>query len=137
MQVTAEQLRSRYKSLQTESLLALQAQGGLTEEAGFLLMEELRARGAVDRNGTVLADVAMGEAASQATNPRMGSRSAAHFSMLIVSLLIAGVVAVVSRLAPVIWHSPADRLCQKHGYWYATDVGLNQVRCSSWKWPGN
>ena len=137
MDVTAEQLRSRYKSLQTEDLLALRIQGGLTEEAGLLLMEELRTRGAVDRKGAVLDDVAMAEAASRGTNHQMAPGSAAHFASLIAGVLVTGGIICFSYLAPFIWRSPADRVCQKHGYWYATEVGLSQIHCSSWIWGGD
>ena len=44
MQVTEQDLRQRYAGMETEQLLELQAQGGLTETAGRILDEELAKR---------------------------------------------------------------------------------------------
>lgn len=137
MDVNTDQLRSRYESLPTEDLLALLAQGGLTEDAEHVLRVELRGRGAIDRNGAVVPGVADAEAASSEMNPRLAPRPAAHVALFAVSIMTSIVLACLSYLAPVIWRSSADRVCQQHGYWYATEVGLTKVQCGTWKRTGS
>jgi hypothetical protein len=56
---------------------------------------------------------------------------AAHLAPAIVILLYAGVLIGMTILAPLIWRSPADRVCQEAGYWYATDIKWREVSC--WK----
>jgi hypothetical protein len=132
MEVTVEQLRSRYELWQTEDLLALLAGGDLTQEAEFILMTELRARGYGDRDSAVEAGGVVVEAKREAKG-RVGSWLSGHFASLIVGVLLCGVFVCVSVLAPFIWRSPADRVCQEAGYWYATGTGLTEVYCFGWR----
>jgi hypothetical protein len=137
LEINADQLRSRYESLPTEDLLALLAQGGLTEDAEHLLRVVLRNRGAIDRDGAVVPGATDAEGASSEMAPPVASRSAVWFAVFGVSLLTSVGAACVSYLAPFIWHSPADRLCQQHGYWYAIEVGLTKVQCGTWRRTGD
>jgi hypothetical protein len=137
MDITIDQLRTRYGSLPTEELLALLAQGDLTQEAELVLTVELRDRGYADRDSSLRAGAALAEAAAREAPDPVRSRHAAHFATLAVSLLFSVVAACFSYLAPFIWHSPADHVCQRAGYWYATDSGLTtQVSCFGWKGSG-
>jgi hypothetical protein len=134
MNITVDQLRTRYESLPTEELLTLLTHGDLTQEAEVALAVELRARGYADRDSGLRAGVALAEAEAREAPDPFRSRHAAHFAMLAVSVLFSIVAACFSSLAPFIWRSPADHVCQKAGYWYATDSGLTtQVSCFGWK----
>ena len=134
MNITIDQLRTRYESLPTEDLLALLARGDLTQEAELALMAELRARGYADRDSGLRAGVALAEAEEREAPDPFRSRHAGHFATMAVGLLFTVVATCFSFLAPFIWRSPADRVCQKAGYWYATDSGLTtQVSCFGWK----
>jgi hypothetical protein len=104
----------------------------LTQEAEFFLMAELRARGYGDRDNALHAGAAMVAATRHETMAR-AAPSSPHFASLMVSALIFVALACVSLLAPLIWHSPADRVCQKAGYWYASDTGLTQIHCFGWR----
>jgi hypothetical protein len=136
MEITAEQLRSRYASRPTEELVALLAQGGLTPEAEEALRAELRARDCVDRDGKLRVNTAPTEAlgsgeAKDGVRPFVRAH-AGRFAPAIVFLLFAGFHIGIAALAPFIWRSPADRVCQKAGYWYATDTKWREVSCFRW-----
>jgi hypothetical protein len=134
MEITLDQLRSRYESLETGDLLALLAQGGLTQEAETALQAELRARGYADlESASAAAGAASAEARQLAAAEQKTSRSKFYVVWLMGGLLIPGAASCISILAPFIWRSPADRACQKAGYWYATEVGLTEIHCASWK----
>lgn len=133
MEINTDQLRSRYESLPTEDLLALLGEGGLTEDAEHVLRGVLRDLGAVDRNGVVVDEAAMAEAASSETNQRLASHPVDYFAVLAVVLPFVA-FACFTYLAPFIWRSPADRFCQKHGCWYATKVRPTQVTCAGWQY---
>jgi len=134
MNMTIDQLRTRYESLPTEELLALLAHGELTQKAEFLLMAELRTRGYADRDSSLRASAALAEVEEREAPDPFRSNHAGHFAMQVVGLFFIVVVACLSFLAPFVWRSPADRVCQKAGYWYATDSGLTtQVACFGWK----
>lgn len=138
MEITLDQLRSRYESQETEDLLVLLAQGGLTEEAETALQTELRARGYADRDSALHTGVAVSAAKAEALrlDEAEQKNSLAKFHalwMMCFSVIPAAIIACMPVLAPYIWRSPADRLCQKAGYWYAAEVSLTQVRCRNWR----
>jgi hypothetical protein len=138
MEITIDQLRSRYESLETEDLLLILAQGGLTEEAEIALQTELRARGYADRGSALQASVAVkaanAEALRQAKVEQRDGMAKFHVVGWVCFFVIpTAVAACMPFLAPLIWRSPADHACQKAGYWYAEEVGLTKIHCGSWK----
>lgn len=138
MEITVDQLRSRYESMETEDLLLILAQGGLTEEAETALQTELRARGYADRGSALEASVAVkaanAEALQQAKVEQRDGNAKFHAIWWACFVAIPTVVAAcMPFLAPFIWRSPADHACQKAGYWYAEEVGLTKIQCGSWK----
>jgi hypothetical protein len=134
MEITIDQLRSRYESLETEDLLVLLAQGDLTQEAELALQAELRARGYADRNSALHAGAAANAANAEALELEAAEQRTARAKFRVGRMLLLLLIpACMPILAPFIWHSPADRACQRAGYWYATEVGLTQIRCFSWK----
>jgi hypothetical protein len=134
MEISLDQLRSAYASRTSEDLLVLLAQGGLTQEAEMILMAELRARGYADqasaRDAAVHAHAVEVETATREETERK-ARSLGPY--LIAFFLIGGLFVCITVLAPFIWSSPADRACQKAGYWYAQSAGLTQIQCFGWK----
>src|SRR5436305_10173728 len=144
MEITIDQLRSRYESLETEDLLLLHAQGGLTQEAELALQTELRARGYADRRRVVEAGTAVQAANAEAlqldTVEQRAARAKFHVIWMVCFFVIpAAVIACMPVFAPFIWRSPADHMCQKVGYWYAKDVfgptesSIAKVRCRKWR----
>jgi hypothetical protein len=138
MEITIDQLRSRYESLETEDLLLLLSQGGLTQEAEIALQTELRARGYADRGSALQAGATVKAANAEAlqleTVKQSSARAKFHVIWMVCFFVIpTAVTACMPVLAPFIWRSPADHACQKAGYWYATEVGLTKIHCGSWK----
>ncbi len=133
MQVTADQLRQLYSSLETKKLAQYLLEGGLTDEASSLLEEELRRR---DSNEISIAFQAV--AANQIAQKERQERErswigtigtlAIAFVVLNTALWIVGIVG-----APMLWTSPNDRQCQSKGYWYASVSGQSgMAECTSW-----
>jgi hypothetical protein len=137
MEITIDQLRSRYESLETEDLLVLLAQGGLTQEAEIALQAELRARGYADRDSALHTGVAVSAAKAEALRLEEAEQRTVYakfrLAWLLSVFLIPAVIACMPILAPFIWRSPADRACQRAGYWYAKKVVLEYVFCTRWK----
>jgi hypothetical protein len=106
----------------------------LTQEAEMILTAELRARGYVDqasaRDAAVHAHAVVAETATREEAERKSRLFGPH---LLGFFLIGGLFVCVSVLAPFIWRSPADRVCQKAGYWYAKSAGLTRIQCFGWK----
>jgi len=92
MQVTEQDLRERYAGMETEQLVELQTQGGLTETAGRILDEELAKRSISPRErASIVSELKQHSAqqdellASLASPPQ---RFSAQFIDSIVTLLI-------------------------------------------------
>lgn len=134
MDISLDQLRSAYASRTTEELLVLSAQGGLTQKAEMVLAAELRARGYADqasaREAAVQAHAAEVETVVREETERKSRLFGPH---LLGFLLIGALFLCVTFLAPFIWDSPADRVCQKEGFWYAKSEGLDRIECFGWK----
>src|SRR5947199_6707275 len=115
MEITIDQLRSRYESLETEDLLLLHAQGGLTQEAELALQAELRARGYADRRSALEAGAAVEAANAEALQlekvEQRDTRAKFHvLRMVCFSVIPAAVIACMPVFAPFIWRSPADHV---------------------------
>jgi uncharacterized RDD family membrane protein YckC len=92
MQVTEQDLRERYASMETEQLLELQAQGNLTETAARVLEEELAKRSISPRDRAAIASELKQQTAEQdellASLASPAQRFTAQFIDSILTLII-------------------------------------------------
>lgn len=133
MKVTADQLRQLYSSLETEELAQQLGEGGLTDEARSLLIEELKRRGSKE------IDLAFQTAAAVQTAQKEEKARKRNWIRTVIIGVIA-FIAVNGALwifgivgAPLLWTSADDRQCQSQGYWYANVSGQSgMIECTSW-----